>query len=121
MVVAAFRATLEEIDESRMILHVVDITHPNAGAQADVVVRFLKELDLADKPQLLILNKTDLLADDVTKSRPSDLFDMLGPRSVFTSAINGSGLDALHKEIEEILSQKSEKRPASNPSNVALQ
>ncbi len=105
MVVAAFRATLEEIDESAIILHVIDITHPNAGAQADVVAGILKDLALADKPQILVLNKTDLIDEALTEDGAADAFSAMAPRSVFTSALDGSGLGALYTEMDDILSQ----------------
>lgn len=61
--IAAFRATLEELAESDLILHVIDITHPNAPEQAQVVSDLLTDLNLETKPRLLVLNKIDLLTD----------------------------------------------------------
>jgi GTP-binding protein HflX len=62
--IAAFRATLEELTEADLLLHIVDINHPNAAEQAEVVDNTLKELHLQEKPRLLVFNKTDLLIDD---------------------------------------------------------
>ena len=104
-VVAAFRATLEEIQESAFLLHVVDITHPRAGAQADVVTSVLGELDLATKPRILVLNKTDLL-DQGAAGASTDAFSDLAsaePRSVLTSALTGNGLDRLLTEMDGLL------------------
>ena len=67
-VVAAFRATLEELDEAALLLHVIDITHRNATEQSEAVDKVLAELGLQDKPRVAALNKVDLLAsseDDV--------------------------------------------------------
>jgi GTP-binding protein HflX len=61
--VASFRATLEEIVESNLILHVVDITHPNAGQQAAIVDETLADLGAEHIPQLVALNKIDQLAN----------------------------------------------------------
>ena len=61
MVVAAFRATLEELSESDILLHVLDITHPKALEQAEVVEDTLEDLGLSDKPRLLVINKMDLV------------------------------------------------------------
>ena len=58
---AAFRATLEEIAEADLLVHVLDITHPNAAEQAHTVEEVLKELGLADKPRIVALNKIDKL------------------------------------------------------------
>ena len=60
-IVAAFRATLEELSEAAVLVHVVDITHPNAAEQARTVNQMLEQLGLAEKPQVLALNKADLL------------------------------------------------------------
>ena len=59
--VAAFRATLEEIREAALILHVLDATHPNAAAQSRVVAKMLEELGAADRPAILVANKIDAL------------------------------------------------------------
>src|SRR5438552_4759836 len=61
--VAAFRATLEEIQEADVLLHVVDITHPNAEEQSQTVDALLKELEVADRPRVIALNKIDRLFD----------------------------------------------------------
>ncbi len=57
--VAAFRATLEEINEADLILHVVDSTHPNACQQSETVMETLAELGVVDQPVLTVLNKID--------------------------------------------------------------
>ena len=59
--VAAFRATLEELAEADLLLHVIDITHPNAAEQAETVEATLGEMGLEDKPRLTVLNKVDQL------------------------------------------------------------
>ena len=58
---AAFRATLEEIIESNVLLHVVDITHPNAAEQVSAVEETLEELGASDKPIIMAFNKVDEL------------------------------------------------------------
>ena len=60
--VAAFRATLEEITEADLLLHVVDISHPNADEQVTAVEEMLEELGAGDKPLVTALNKIDLLS-----------------------------------------------------------
>ena len=61
--VAAFRATLEEIGEADLLLHLVDITHPNAQAQAKAVLQMLNEIDADHIPVITALNKIDRLND----------------------------------------------------------
>ncbi len=104
-VVAAFRATLEEVQESTLVLHVVDVTHPNATQMVSVVEGIIDELGIADKPRLMALNKADLLdetADSDILGRALRLAD--GElRCVFTSAETGTGLDELLREIDAVL------------------
>ena len=104
-IVAAFRATLEEAQESTMIVHVVDVTHPNAGTQTDVVERVLADLQLAEQPRILALNKTDLLADDIGPLLRSALADAeaRAHRAVSISAKTGEGLDGLLAEMDALL------------------
>lgn len=100
MVVAAFRATLEELAESDLLLHVLDITHPKAPEQAEVVEETLEDLGLGNKPRLLVINKMDLLGEqndgDVTLP-PAGLQSY---PSVLISAARGWNLDLLLEEIE---------------------
>jgi GTPase len=95
--VAAFQATLEEVQEAELLLHVVDISHPHAELQQAAVEAVLGELGLADRPTILVYNKIDRLGQ-----RPEFPW---GPGSgrVATSAKNGSGLDALRHEIAAAL------------------
>jgi GTP-binding protein HflX len=62
--VAAFRATLEELEDADLLLHVVDITHPDAEEQWQTVEDTLAELGLSEKPRLVALNKVDLVASE---------------------------------------------------------
>ena len=104
-IVAAFRATVEEAQESTMIVHVVDVTHPNAGTQADVVERVLTDLELAERPRILALNKTDLLDDDARPLLDSAFAEAeaRAHRAVFISAVTGDGLDRLLAEMDALL------------------
>ena len=109
-VVAAFRATLEELEEAAVIVHVVDITHPNAGEQAQVVDDVLEELGLSTKSRIMALNKADLIeaVDGADGPVPSADLQHIVPeqsRFVFTSALQGTGLDLLLAEIDRVLSQ----------------
>ncbi len=109
-VVAAFRATLEEIQESAVILHVVDITHPNASAQADVVEDVLDELGLGDKPSILVLNKIDMLEDGDPEETNERIEAFLEgrQRSVVVSALRNTGLSQLLEEVEQVIQESSE-------------
>lgn len=89
--VAAFHATLEEISEADILLHVVDITHQNFMAQADVVDSTLTSIGAGHIPVITALNKIDLLANPGSTSRILDDFQ----NSVSISALKGYGIDDL--------------------------
>lgn len=97
--VAAFRATLEEINEADLILHVVDSTHPNACQQSETVMETLAELGVVDQPVLTVLNKIDGLPGLAPSGDCLDLF----PDSVAVSALEGQGLDILLVRVEGVL------------------
>jgi GTP-binding protein HflX len=59
--IAAFRATLEELSEASLLIHVVDLTARNAADQCDTVEDILKDLSLQDRPRITALNKIDAL------------------------------------------------------------
>jgi GTPase len=92
--IAAFRATLEEVQESSLIVNVTDISNPNHAEQDAEVEKILKELGVADRPRLHVLNKIDRLS-------PGDAIPMNGnPNSVRVSALTGEGLDKLLLKID---------------------
>jgi GTP-binding protein HflX len=96
--VAAFRATLEELAEAAVLLHVVDASHPALNEHMAAVDRLLTELEVADRPTLLALNKLDRLEE----RRPVEsLLDTRG--GVAISAVTGEGLDRLHAAIDSAL------------------
>ena len=99
-VIAAFRATLEELAESDLLLHVVDITHPKAPEQAQVVEKTLDDIGLGDKPRLMVVNKMDLLPDRTDGLDFSLIPSKELQASVLISAAKGWNLDLLLQEIE---------------------
>ncbi|HSJ53261.1 MAG TPA: GTPase HflX [Anaerolineae bacterium] len=99
--VAAFRATLEEISEADLLLQVVDITHPQVSEQSEAVMDTLADLGAVDRPMLYALNKIDRLND---RQALDDWLEEF-PESVPISAARGQGLDQLLEEIEEVLTE----------------
>ena len=97
--VAAFRATLEEVAEADLLLHVVDAAHPQAMRQAEAVFETLEDIGAAGKPILGVLNKIDCLPD------PGTAFSLVPGFSdgASISALTGEGLDGLLARVEEIL------------------
>ena len=110
-VVAAFRATLEELTEAVLLLHVVDISHPRALEQVETVEETLAALDLQDKPVVLVANKADLVVQQGTPEAPAALaaalpFPLADERDIVTvSAAKGWGLDALRGKIAAKLTE----------------
>ena len=111
----AFRATLEEISEATVLLHIVDLTSHNAAEQSQVVEGILKDLGLEDKPRITVLNKIDLLLD---KNEQWDEVRALGflnhlagnnPNTVLISAGKKWGL----KKMLEILNRVVDEQTAS--------
>ncbi len=100
--VAAFRATLEEIAEADLLLHVVDVTHLNAQSQSKAVYQTLEDIDADHIPVLIALNKIDLLNDADGARRALEYF----PNSVAISALTGEGIDDLLKSVNGILFEK---------------
>jgi len=100
--VAAFRATLEEITEADLLLHVVDITHDNVELQAAAVMQVLEDLHATEQPIVVALNKVDRLANPAEIS--AQLADL--SNSVAISALTGWGLPELLARIEEILTEE---------------
>ena len=89
--VAAFRATLEEIAEADLLLHVVDITHPQAQAQAAAVHQTLEEIEANAIPIIPVLNKIDRLKDPDAAIKSLDHY----PDAVAISALQGNGIEDL--------------------------
>jgi len=89
--VAAFRATLEEIADADLLLHVLDITHPNVMAHAEAVHQTLKEIDAAHIPVLTVLNKIDQLSNPELARQSLTYFES----AVAVSALKGDGIDDL--------------------------
>ncbi|MCA9858995.1 MAG: GTPase HflX [Thermomicrobiales bacterium] len=109
MLIAAFRATLEEINEATLLVHVVDVTHPNAVEQFGTVNEVLEELGADGKPTLIALNKADQI-ENVPEEQLQRLREAVGDEwpVVTISGQTGLGIEALLGEIE--LGLESEQR-----------
>jgi len=101
--VKAFRATLEEVSEATLILHVVDVSSEYAALQSGHVMEVLGEIGAAGIPRLLVLNKVDRLpVADVEAARRRLLGDS-EVRAVAISALQGEGIGGLLATIDEVL------------------
>ncbi len=97
--VAAFRATLEEIAEADLLLHVVDVSHPNALNHFEAVEETLSEIDASHIPVITALNKVDLLNDPELAQETLKHY----PRAIAISAKEKLGIPELKRLIEESL------------------
>lgn len=105
--VAAFRSTLEEVNEADLLVHVVDVSHPNMEEQIAAVEEILEDLGAADKPIVMALNKVDRL-DPANPEHARRIEQALAenPSAVPISALNGQGLDRLLQAIDDALSHR---------------
>jgi GTP-binding protein HflX len=94
--ISSFHATLEEITSADLLIHVVDISHPNALNQADAVVQTLEEIGAGHIPVVIALNKIDQLRDSALAAATLEQFS----HAVAISAQTGEGLDRLLNEIK---------------------
>ncbi len=107
--VKAFRATLEEVTDAAMLLHVVDVASPHAAAHTAHVLKVLGEIGASEMPQLLVLNKADLLPENDRDAERwgRRLLDDAGGKmefpAVLTSGVGGYGIEALLEKIDAVL------------------
>jgi GTP-binding protein HflX len=101
--IEAFKATLEEVSQADMLLHVVDISHPKAKEQSDAVYRVLDEIGAKDKPVLTALNKIDKIIDRSLIERSLKIFS----NSVAISALKRESLPMLVERLAELKKSRS--------------
>lgn len=101
--VEAFKATLEEVGEADVLVHVIDTSHPRVEQQIEAVETVLRELGVHDKPVLHVLNKADLEAGRAQAERMKDRF----AHAVTVSALRRTGLDALREALADLLRHRS--------------
>ncbi len=96
LLVASFRSTFGVADAASVLIHVADLTAADMQEQIDVVQQTLQEMELDDRPLLLVFNKSDAV-----EPRTVQRFLNLYPGSIAVSALSGSGLDELKTRISE--------------------
>jgi GTP-binding protein HflX len=102
--VSAFRATLEEVQRASLILHVSDASSRLSAEQDAQVEIVLKELEAEKKPRLRVMNKVDLLDGEVAENLMADAARE-SSRTVYVSAVEGTGLDTLLKRIDKMIEE----------------
>jgi GTP-binding protein HflX len=117
--IESFKSTLDEVRESDVLMHVVDITHPNYDDQIRVVNETLEELDADDKPTLVVFNKVDALDDQRLLRALRDDY----PDASFISALRGIGLQQLKKDLLHLIEKDYVDRvayvPVTEPEAIA--
>lgn len=103
--VTAFRATLEEISESDLLLHVVDASNPRCLQQIESVERILNDLELNEIPRLLVLNKADAVENFEIEALQRQLLFDGGRESVAISALQPESLQSLLEKIGTVLAR----------------
>ena len=105
--VKAFRATLEEVTEAALVLHVVDVSSDSAAEHTAHVRKVLAEIGAADLPQIIVANKVDRLSLDDAEALPKRLVggaeDAAKARVVAVSALTGNGIAELLRAIDAML------------------
>ena len=102
--VSAFRATLEEVQRASLILQVSDASSRLSAEQDAQVEIVLKELEAEKKPRLRVMNKVDLLDEEVAENLIADAARE-SSRTVYVSAVEGTGLDTLLKRIDTMVEE----------------
>jgi GTP-binding protein HflX len=128
LLIESFKSTLDEVREADILLHVVDISHPNFEEQIEVVQGILNEMGAGDKPTILVFNKIDLYnvedvffegaavdedgnpeltkMERVTRFLKQSHWQMNTPKTVFISAEQRSNLGELRGMVMEIIKEK---------------
>lgn len=119
--VESFKSTLDEVREADLLLHVVDISHPNFEEHIDSVNQILREIDTLDKPTLMVFNKIDAYRpeeiddDDLVTERTSAHYSLkewkktwmnrMGDDVLFISAINKENMEDFRRKVYEAVRQ----------------
>jgi len=111
--VDSFKATLEEVVEADLIVHVVDAAHPQVDTQIDAVHIVLDEIGALEKPMLYVFNKIDHEKGRNAAKRLARLH----PKSVAVSALTGEGIDLLYDELADCLKGRKVELRLSIPLN----
>lgn len=117
--IESFKSTLDEVRESDILIHVVDIAHPQHEDHIRTVDETLRDLNAQDKPTLLVFNKIDLYRQknydayvdeearkEIEEGLRGNLRYLFGKDNIFMSAITKEGLDELRQKMERLIRQQ---------------
>lgn len=100
--IASFKSTLDEVREADLLLHVVDVSHPQFQEQMQTVMKVLEELNVHHKPMLVLFNKIDQLTEMGILTGLRKMY----PESVFISAVRQIGITALREKLLDIIKRE---------------
>lgn len=100
--VAAFKSTLQEAKQARLLLHVIDASNPHMDKQVNAVNRILDEIGIQDTPQISIYNKIDLIDEDSKNSLGKE------PNSLAVSTLSGEGMENIFELIDQLMAREFE-------------
>ena len=103
--VESFKSTLDEVVEADLLLHVVDISHPDHEAQMDSVNRTLEEIGAADKPVIMVYNKVDCLGEGCDEGVTGSERGVKGEDVLFVSAATRLNIDVLRQRLYDEVSR----------------
>ena len=109
--IESFKSTLDEVRESDVLIHVVDVSHPNFEEQIQVVNQTLAELESLGKPTLMVFNKVDTLQEKGVLAALRETYDHVA----FVSALRGIGLSDLQDALLELIDANLVERVAYLP------
>jgi GTP-binding protein HflX len=101
--IASFRSTFEEVIEADLLVHVVDVAHPDSGPQIDAVEQVLEEIGAGNKPTLLVLNKADMMEDEAALRGAL----LTHPEAIALSALDRQGIARLKDRLYEMVVESS--------------
>ncbi len=113
--IESFKSTLDEVRESNVLLHLVDVTHPRFDDHVRVVRETLQELGALDKPMLMVFNKVDALQEHGVLGALRAEY----PEAAFVSALRGIGLEDLKRRLLDVIEQDFVERIAYLPVSEA--
>jgi GTP-binding protein HflX len=118
--ISAFRATLEEIGDSNLLIHAVDVSNPRWLQQIQSVKRILAELKLAEIPSILALNKADLVEPEVLDGAVRQARQMDGGETVVISAIKPATLGVMLEKAGAMLARNLNAQPAGQEERTSV-
>jgi GTP-binding protein HflX len=121
--IESFKSTLDEVRESDLLIHVVDIAHPQHEEHMKTVQKTLQELGAGDKPMLMVFNKVDLYQEryfdqfldaktkkEILKNLSENLRNNFGKENIFISATKKENIEALKNKMAELISIQYQER-----------